>query len=173
LSSSSSNPFRAASPAVRRRWPVERVDLQLPIVRLAAPGVLILRTIVHEQQHARRPKAFDETLEHRLGLAVNPVEVFEDHDKRLDVAFAEEQPLHGVEGALPPLWRIQPRPSLVVDGHIEECQERREGGLQGTVEREHLARDRLTNLLHVVGGLDLEIPVEQLDDRQVRRHPAV
>src|SRR5207249_1398889 len=56
----------------------ERVQPQLAVIRLAAPGMLVLGTVAHEQQQASRPEAVDEAVEYRLGLAVDPVEVLED-----------------------------------------------------------------------------------------------
>jgi hypothetical protein len=50
----------------------ERVQSHLAVGRLAAPGVLILGTVVHEQQQARRAQALDQAIEECLGLAVDP-----------------------------------------------------------------------------------------------------
>ena len=75
----------------RRR---QRIESQLPIVRLAAPAVLVLRTVIDEQQHPRRRQALHEPIQHRLRLAVDPVKVLEDHDERLHLALARRQALH-------------------------------------------------------------------------------
>src|SRR5262249_39307111 len=83
----------------RRR---QGVESQLPIVGLAAPEVLVLRPVVDEHQHRRCRYALDELLQHILRLAVDPVQVLEDHDEWLYVALGEQQALHCVEGALSP-----------------------------------------------------------------------
>jgi hypothetical protein len=63
----------------QRQW----VEPELRVGGLAAPAVLILRTVVDEQQDAGRGQAVDEAVEQRLGLAVEPVHVFDDHQQRL------------------------------------------------------------------------------------------
>jgi hypothetical protein len=66
------------------------IDPELAVVSLAAPGVLVLGAVVDEEQQARRGQAFDEALEKGLGLAVDPVQVLEDHHQRLDLALAQQ-----------------------------------------------------------------------------------
>ena len=48
--------------------------------------MLILRTVIHEQHHPGGRQAVNETIEERLGLGVDPVEVFEHQQQRLDLA---------------------------------------------------------------------------------------
>jgi hypothetical protein len=62
----------------------QRVDPELEVVGLAAPGVLVLGPVVDEEQEAGRREALDQAIEERLGLGVDPVEVLEDHEQRLD-----------------------------------------------------------------------------------------
>ena len=88
----------------------KRVDPELRVVGLAAPAVLVLRPVVDEQQEAGRGQALDQAVEQRLRLAVDPVQVLEDDEERLHLALAEEEPLDGVEGALPALRRIERLP---------------------------------------------------------------
>src|SRR5437899_954767 len=59
----------------------KRVQPQLAVVRLPTPAVLVLGTVVHEQQEARRTQALDQTIEQRLRLAVYPVEVLDDQQE--------------------------------------------------------------------------------------------
>jgi hypothetical protein len=56
--------------------------------------VLVLGPVVHEQQQTRRPQALDQAVKQGLSLAVDPVEVFENHEERLFARFPQEQPLH-------------------------------------------------------------------------------
>ena len=103
----------------------ERVQPHLAVGRLAAPGVLVLGTVIHEQQHARRPEALDQAVEQRLRLTVDPVEILEDQEERLFLRFPEQQPLHGVERALASLARVERLPRGVVHGHVEQGHQRR------------------------------------------------
>jgi hypothetical protein len=66
------------------------VQPYLVVGRLAAPGVLVLRAIVHEQEHARRSKAVDQAIEQRLRLAVDPVQILEDQQQGLFPGFAKQ-----------------------------------------------------------------------------------
>jgi hypothetical protein len=59
--------------------------------------VPVLRAVVDQEQEVRRWQALDETIEQGLGLAVDPVQVLEDHDQGLDFALAQQQTLDRVE----------------------------------------------------------------------------
>ena len=87
--------------------------------------MLILGTVAHEQEEAGGRKALDEPVQDRLRLAVDPVEILEDRDDRLNLALAEKEALDCVERLLAPLRRVQARPRLVLDWNIEKREERR------------------------------------------------
>ena len=88
----------------------QRIEPELAVVGLAAPGVLVLGAVVDEEQEARRGQALDEAVEQRLGLGVDPVQVLEDQQQRLDLALAQQQALDRVERALPALGRVERLP---------------------------------------------------------------
>ena len=90
------------------------VQTNLTVVSFAAPGVLVFGAIGHEQQQARRAEAVDERVEDRLRLAVDPVEILEDDDERLLARLPQQEPSHGIVGALAALLGAQrlPRPSV-------------------------------------------------------------
>ncbi len=75
----------------------ERVEPELAVVGLAAPAVPVLRAVVDEEQEPGRRQALDQAVEERLRLGVDPVEVLEDDQERLDLALPQEEPLQGVE----------------------------------------------------------------------------
>lgn len=52
-------------------------DWKLRVVGLAAPPVLVLGAVVHQQQDTGRHDAVYQDVEHRLRLAVDPLEVLE------------------------------------------------------------------------------------------------
>jgi len=52
--------------------------------------VAVLGAIVDEEHEARRGQAVDEAIEQGLGLTVDPVQVLEDHNQRLDLALAQQ-----------------------------------------------------------------------------------
>jgi len=129
--------------------------------------VVVLGTVVDEEQEARRGQAVGEAIEQGLGLAVDPVQVLEDHHQRLDLALAQQQALDRVERLLAPLGRIEGVPGRLVHRHVEERQEGGHGGRERRGERQDLPRDLLPDLPRVVAALDLEVAAEQLDHGQV------
>jgi len=62
--------------------------------------VLVLGSVVGEEQDPGGGQALHETVEQRLGFGVDPVEVLEDQQQRLDLAFPEKQALDRLEGLL-------------------------------------------------------------------------
>ncbi len=69
--------------------------------------MLVLGTVVHEQQQARRSQALDQAVEQRLRLAVDPVKVLEDQEEGVLSRFPQQQPPHGVERELATLSRLE------------------------------------------------------------------
>jgi hypothetical protein len=87
--------------------------------------------------------------------------------------WATAESLHGVERALAPLTRVERLPRGVVDGHVEQSQQRWLRRLQRFVESQQLASHPLADLAQVVPVLDLEVTLEEVDHWQVARCLAV
>src|SRR5262249_61187189 len=85
----------------------QRVGPQLSVVCLAAPAVLVLRAVVDQQQEPGRGPALHQAVEQGLGLGIDPVQVFEDQQQRLLLAFAHEEALEAIERALAALRWIE------------------------------------------------------------------
>jgi hypothetical protein len=149
------------------------IDAQLEVVGLAPPPVLVLGSVVGEEQDSCSGQTVHETVEQRLGLGVDPVEVLDDQQHGLDLALPEEQALDRVQSLPSTLRRIEGLPGLVVDGDIEQRQERRQEGVQRAVQCQQLARHALADGPRVIALLDAAIGLEQLDDRQIRRRLAI
>ena len=64
------------------------VQSGLAVGGLAAPSVPVLRPIVDEQEHARRAQALHHSIKQGLRLTVDPVQIFENHEKWLFSSFA-------------------------------------------------------------------------------------
>ena len=118
----------------------QRVEPQLRVVGLAAPAVLVLRAIVDQEQEAGRGQALDQAVEQGLGLRIDPVQVLEDQQQRLHLAFAQQQALEGVERALAALGRIELQKRAVLRQRVQERQQRWDGVLEGLVQRQAPAR---------------------------------
>jgi hypothetical protein len=117
----------------------QRIDPNLRVVCLAAPAVLVLRTIVGEEQDAGGGQTLEQAVEEGLGLAVDPVKILEHEAERLDLTLAEQQSLDRVERSLPALRWVQMRPLRLLDGEIQEREEGRQYRFERAVEHQNLA----------------------------------
>ena len=81
------------------------------------------------------------------------MEVGDDQEERLDLTSPEEQPLDRFQDALPALRRVEGVPRGIVDGHIEQGQQRRQERLQRSVECQEFVRHSLANPPRVVALL--------------------
>ena len=97
---------------------------QLRVRGLAAPAVLVLRTIVHQEQQPGGRQALDQAIEQRLRLRINPVQILEDQQHGLDLAFAHQHALQGVEGTLAALRGIEPQERTLLRQRIDKSQQR-------------------------------------------------
>ena len=61
----------------------QRVEAELTVGRLVAPGVLMLRAVVDQKAEPRGREALDEAVEERVRLGVDPLEILEDKKQRL------------------------------------------------------------------------------------------
>ena len=132
----------------------QRVDPELEVVGFAAPVVLVFGPVVDEEQDAGRRQALDEAVEQCLGLGIDPVDILEDHEERLDLAFPEKQPFDRLQGSLPALRWVEGIPCGIVNGEIEQRQQRRQERLQRPVERQELAGHAFADLPRVIALLD-------------------
>ena len=104
----------------------ERIEPELRVIGLAAPRVLVLRTVANEKQSTMAREALDQSVEHRLRFGVDPVEILEHEDDRLAAALLEQQHLHRLQRPPPLLLRIELAPLGVVGRHVEERKQRGE-----------------------------------------------
>jgi len=131
--------------------------------------VVVLGTVIDEEHEAHRGQAFDEVVEQRKGLTVDPVQILEDQHQRLRLALAKQQTFDRLESLLAPLARIDGVPGALVHRHIEKCQQSGHGGRKRGGERPDFARDLLADLSRVVAAVYPEVAAKQLDHRQVGR----
>ena len=64
-------------PRARRR---ERIQPYLLVIGLAAPGVRVLRPVIHEEEQPGRRQALDQEVQPHLRLGIDPVQVL-DHEQ--------------------------------------------------------------------------------------------
>ena len=135
--------------------------------------MLVPGAVVDEEKDAGGGEAVDEGVQEGLGLAVDPMQVFKDQEQRLHLAFAQQQPFQGVERSLTPLRRIEGLPTGVVDRNFQEGEQGVQGGAKGLVERKEFASNLFSDLPGVIAVRDLEVRLEEVDDRQVGSDLAV
>ena len=116
----------------------QRVEPQLRVVGLAAPAVLVLGAVVDQEQQPGGRQTLDQAVEQRLRLGIDPVQVFEDQEQRLHLAFAQQQALERVEGALAALRRVQGLKGAVLWQGIQQREQGREGLLERRIQGQHL-----------------------------------
>ena len=92
----------------------QRVEPQLRVEGLAAPAVLILGPVVDQQQESGRRQALDQAIEQGLRLGIDPVQILEDQEQRLHLAFAQQHALERLERALAALRRVEGAKRTVV-----------------------------------------------------------
>ena len=66
----------------------EGVDAELPVVGLAAPGVLVFRPVVPQEQQPGGGQTFHDGVKERLGLGIDPMQILEHQQQRLDLALS-------------------------------------------------------------------------------------
>jgi len=80
--------------------------------------VLILWPVAGQQKEPYGRQTLDQAVEQRLGLGIDPVQIFEQDQERLHQALPEDQPLDAVQGPLATLGRVEPRPLRILDWNI-------------------------------------------------------
>ena len=135
--------------------------------------MLVLRAIGDEEQHTGRGQPVDQAVEPGLGLGIDPMQVLEDQEQRLDLALAEDQVREGFERVLPALARVEPLPPLIVDRHTEERLETKRGGPQALAELREPCANRRARVLVGVAFSEFEVAPQQRADGEVAGRPAV
>src|SRR5262249_45820225 len=98
----------------------QRVQAQLRVIGLAAPAVLVLGTIVHQEQQAGGRQTLDQTIKQGLCQRVNPGKILEHQQEPLLLALAQQHAREGVEYALASLGRIELHKRAVFWERVQE-----------------------------------------------------
>ena len=162
----------------------ERLEQNLRVVAFVAPPVPVLGTVTGQNQQPMLGDALHQGVQDLLRLRVDPVQILDDDDDGLQAALLHEQAREGLQRPAVFLVRVERAPRRVDHWHIEECQERGGRRHQRGSERQQPGDHPLADLANVVAGLNEEIRLQQVDDRQVRglrpvrggaghKHPAV
>src|SRR5262249_25608574 len=140
---------------------------------LGTPLMRILGPIVNQQQNLRGRNRVGQQIQQRLRLLVDPVQILEDHHQRLIHRLAQQNAFDRVQCAPPFDLPIHLRQRVVALDYAQQAEQVGQSVLQPPIEDGNLARDLLPPLTLVVLRYDLEVVLEQIDDRQVGRRSAV
>src|SRR5262245_23147815 len=135
--------------------------------------MLVLRPVVDDDKAAGSRNDLDEAVKKGLGLAVDPVQVLEEDDERLDLALSEQRPPNAVAQPLAVGRGVEALPLRFLGGHVEQPADWSEARFQGSIEREELPGDLVPDLPGIVSCLKLKVAFEKVDDREVWARPAV
>src|SRR5262245_22421017 len=103
------------------------------------PAMLILGSVIHQEQYTCSREALDQAVQERLGLRIDPMEILKNQEEWLHLALTQQQTFEGVERALAALGRIELQQRTPVWQDIQEQQECRYRPVQSLVECQHLA----------------------------------
>src|SRR6266849_2094497 len=95
------------------------------------------------------------------------MQVLEHQDERLHLALAQQQTLHRVQDVLTALESVEMLPCRILDRCLQQRQEGWQSRPESLIEREQLAGDLLTDASPIIALFDLEVDVEQVDDREL------
>jgi hypothetical protein len=101
------------------------------------------------------------------------VQVLEQQEQRLHLAFAQQHVLEPVERALAALRRVQVQKGTVRRRGIQEGEQRWDGLLEGLVQRQHLPGDLGADGASVVGALQVAVAPQQVKHREIGRRLAI
>ena len=149
-----------------RAFLAQRVEPQLRVIGLVTPLMAVLGPIVHQQQDARRADAVGQQVQECLRLAIDPVQVFEDHYQRLVDTLAQQDALDRLQRASLAGLRLDLRDLLVLIGQAKQPIQVGKRVLQRSIEREHAPGYFLSPRPLVIVGRDLEIAPQQIDQGQ-------
>jgi hypothetical protein len=116
----------------------------------------ILGTIVHQQQNASVYNRIDDTIEKRLGLAVDPVQVLENYYQWLVQTLAQQYALKRFLRP-PPDLRVHLGEWIVALLHSHQREDVGQGIFEGALKHQHLAGDFLAPGTVVIFSRDMKI----------------
>jgi hypothetical protein len=124
--------------------------------------------VVDEDQQARRLDAFEQGVQERPRLGVQPLEVFEHEHERPLVGLLHDETRQGVQDTAPALAWVERVPRMIDGKRVQQRQDSRGRRVELPVERQHLVRHLRCHLGRRVALVQLEVRSEELD----HRHPA-
>ena len=109
----------------------------------------------------------------RLTLIVQPMQIFDYQQERAIDGFRQEKPRDGVQSPRLAQLRVHAGETILVIRNLKQSVQIREPVLQVRIERSDLGCDLLATRMNAVLADDVEIAMQELDNRQIGRALAV
>src|SRR5262249_11551335 len=139
----------------------ERVEPQLTVVGLASPAMLVLGPVVGQEEQLSRWQALDQAVEQSLRFGVDPLQVFDEQQERLNPALVQQETLDRVLGQPALLRWIEISPRRIIDREVQQREQRRDKLFQPFVAGQNRLRDLSADDIRLVGVLDREVPPQE------------
>ena len=98
----------------------QRIKPQLRVGGFTAPGVLILGSVVDQEQEPGGRQALDQAIEQGLGFGIDPVQILKHQQQRLHLAFAQQQTLERLQDALAALRGLELQKGAIVRQGVQQ-----------------------------------------------------
>ena len=108
-----------------------------------------------------------------MRLRVDPVQVLQHEDERLDPALAEEQALHRIERELAALGRFEVPEAILLGQGVEKPENGRDHVPERLVQGEQMPGGLGAYRADVVTLVDAEIGLQEIDDGEIAGGPAI
>ena len=125
----------------------------------------ILRTIVHQQQEFRGPNRIGHQIQQLLRRLIDPVQVLEDHHRRLIERFVQQDALDRLQRPPLPDLPIHLRQRIVTLDDAEQAEQVGQRVFQTSLKRENTSGYLLAAFAFIVRHCDVEIIAQQIDYR--------
>jgi hypothetical protein len=143
-------------------------------VGLVDPFVVVLfGPIAREHENGMLMDARDDGGQQPEGLHVVPVQVLEHHDHRLDPALRDHQVGDRARGKAAALHRLETAERMILREGAEQIEHRRNPILLRLIQQDDFRRHLLPDRARLVAFGQLEIALQEIDERQVWRGTAV
>ena len=96
----------------------------------------VLGPVRQDEKHWHRGRALGKAIQERARFAIDPMQIFEDHQDRLNLRLTQEEAPDRIERALTTLRGAEVLPPRIVDRYVEQGEECRKRGLQCAVQRQ-------------------------------------
>ena len=127
-----------------------------------------LRSVFEDEHQPRGVYALDQAIQEDLRFGVHPLQILKDDQHWLTVTLFEDDAGQRNEDVAATRSRVQRPERIILRQSIQQRQDWRAAILEFRVDADELGHDLISDLGGSICVFDLEVPPQQLDDREVR-----